>query len=333
LILTKPITIIGAGAWGTALAIHIAGQGRVVRLWGHDPHHMERLKQQRLHPALPNQTFPASLEVMVDWAAALSGVQDFVLAVPSHAFRAILEQLSVAAVPGLRLLWVTKGLDPNTHQLLHTSVQEFLGEVPMAVLSGPSFAIEVARGLPTAVAVAGNDIEWIAAIQAYFHTGRFRLYTSLDMIGVQLGGVVKNVLAIAVGMSDGMQLGANARSALITRGLAEMTRLGAALQAQAGTLMGLSGLGDLVLTCTDNQSRNRRLGICLGEGQSLEAAKAAVGHVIEGAQNVGPVMRLAAQHGISMPICEQVYAVFHQKQAPQRCLDNLISRPPTTEGL
>tara|TARA_R110000868_G_scaffold380784_1_gene646979 strand:+ start:158482 stop:159495 length:1014 start_codon:yes stop_codon:yes gene_type:complete len=327
--LSKPIAVVGAGAWGTALALQLARLNGDVRLWGHNPTHMQAMQQTRCNQSyLPDIIFPGTLIAYADLAEALNGVNDILLVVPSHAIVQVLQQLKPFINAQTSLVLATKGLDRS--RLLHDVVRDELGDIKLGVLSGPSFAKEVALNLPTAVVLASEDetlcLEW----QQAFHGGNFRAYTSTDVTGVEIGGAVKNILAIATGMCDGLQLGANARCALITRGLAEMTRLGLTLGASQETFMGLAGMGDLVLTCTDNQSRNRRFGLALGAGKDLVEAKAG-SNVIEGARAAVEIHHLAKQHKLDMPIVEQVYQVLQQQVTPKQAVENLLSRDPKAE--
>jgi glycerol-3-phosphate dehydrogenase (NAD(P)+) len=316
--------VLGAGSWGTALAVQLARRGHRVLLWGRSPGHMAQLAAERVNARyLPGVALPPAIEP----TASLEEVRaaaDLLLAVPSHAFAATI----VALGPGpRRLAWATKGLEEGTGRLLHEVAAEYLGgEAHLAALSGPTFAREVAAGLPTAVTVAANDAGHAERIAALLHGGPFRVYTSSDLTGVGLGGAVKNVIAIAAGMADGLGLGANSRAALITRGLAEIMRLGRKLGARTDTLMGLAGLGDLVLTATDDQSRNRRFGLALAHGQSPAAAAAQIGQVVEGAPAAAAVRALAARHGVEMPICEQVCRVLRDAVAPRDAVAALMER-------
>jgi glycerol-3-phosphate dehydrogenase (NAD(P)+) len=328
----SPIAVLGAGSWGTALAVLIARNGRPVRLWGHDPKHLARLAAERANAAyLPGIAFPAGLEPEPDLARLAPAAGGFLIAVPSHAFRAVLTALQPHLPGGALLAWATKGLEPASGKLLHEVVAETLGAVPGAVISGPSFAREVAQGLPTALIAAAADPAVAESAAAWLRDGRVRVYTGRDVVGVELGGAVKNVLAIAAGISDGLGFGANARAALITRGLAELRRLGEAVGGRPETLMGLAGLGDLVLTCTDDLSRNRRLGLALGRGQALAAASAAIGQVTEGAATARVLRALAQRHGVDMPICEQVYRVLYEGLAPPAAVEALLKRDPRPE--
>ena len=322
------ITVLGVGSWGTALALLLARNGHVVRLWGHDPQEVEPLRRERENRRyLPGLPFPAALTVGVDLPAAVAGIDWALVATPSHAYRMTLERLRPMLPANAGLAWATKGLEPGSGRFLHEVAAEILGASwPVAAISGPSFAGEVARGLPTAVTVAACDVDYARRAALLLHGSNMRAYTSTDIVGVELGGAVKNVLAIATGIADGLGFGANTRAALITRGLAEMTRLGLAVGGQRETFMGLAGVGDLVLTCTDDQSRNRRFGLAMGRGETAEAACAAIGQVVEEAATVREALRLARTHGVEMPITEQVDQVLHQGQDPRRAVEILLAR-------
>ena len=324
------LAVLGAGSWGTALAIHLARQGVEVRLWGHEPEHLSALALTRENGRyLPGVSFPPTLQPVVELQEALDGVSDVLVAVPSFAFELTLEALASHWKPG-RLLWATKGLTSKGAWLQDT-VEAMWPKAPLAILSGPSFAKEVAAGCPTAVTLAANNQEWAKDCQKLFSSETFRLYTTQDMRGVQLGGVAKNVLAIAVGISDALQYGANARSALITRGLAEMMRLGKVLGAEPETLMGLSGLGDLILTATDNQSRNRRFGLLLGQGFPQEEVCAQIGQVVEGIDNAAQLFALAQKHQVDVPIIAEVHALLSGHKTPKQAAETLLLRPKKAE--
>jgi glycerol-3-phosphate dehydrogenase (NAD(P)+) len=329
----KPIAILGAGSWGTALALYLARLGQTVWLWTHEPSRVVTMNaDQANNRYLPGHPFPANLHVTHDLVEAVDDNHDILIAVPSAGFRDILFALKPLMTPSKRIVWATKGLDLETGQLLHDMLHETLGRSTIsAVLSGPSFAREVAAGLPTAVVVAGENTDFADDIIQRFNSPLFRVYRSKDMTGVEIGGVVKNVLAIAVGISDGMQLGANARSALITRGLAEMIRLGTAAGGQYETFTGLAGLGDLVLTCTDNLSRNRRFGLALGAGKSIPEAEREIGQVIEGKRNAELVAALAKKLGVEMPISETVWEILQEKLTVKTAMQQLLSRSPKQE--
>ena len=328
------MTVIGAGSYGTALALTLARNQHPVVLWGHDPLHMARLAAERENAAfLPGIPFPPDLHIEADLAKAVTASRDILVVVPSHVFGEVLQQLRPYLRPDSRLVWATKGLEAETGRLLQDVAREVLGDaIPLAVLSGPTFAKEMAVGMPTAISVSASDPQFSADLQQLFHCGnRFRVYNSPDFIGVQLGGAVKNVIAIGAGMSDGMGFGANARTALSTRGLAEMTRLGVALGAEAATFMGMAGLGDLVLTCTDNQSRNRRFGMMLGQGHDVAQAQASIGQVVEGYRNTKEVYVLAQRLGVEMPITEQIYQVLYCGKDAREAAVALLARASKSE--
>jgi glycerol-3-phosphate dehydrogenase (NAD(P)+) len=323
-----PIAVLGAGSWGTALAIQFARAGRPTLLWARDPAHVARLATARGNDRyLPGVPFPAGLAVEPDLARAVGAALDLLIAVPSHAFRETLSRLRPLLREGQRVAWATKGFELSTGKLPHEVAREVLGaEVPIAVLSGPTFAQEVGRGLPTAMTVASPDGGFADGLAASLSGQNFRAYTSPDIIGVEVGGAVKNVLAIATGIADGMGFGANTRIALITRGLAEMTRLGLALGARHETFMGLAALGDLVLTCTDDQSRNRRFGLAIAAGKSPAEAQSAIGQVVEGVLAARAVRAVAARVGVEMPITAEVYAVLHEGRDVRAAVKALMGR-------
>lgn len=331
-IVQQPICVLGAGSWGTALAILLARNGNAVRLWGRNPEKMAEIARQHCNTFfLPDIPLPLNLTPTADLTTAMAQVKDVIIATPSHAFSETLTLLKPYAA-GLRICSATKGLEPLTSKLLSRLIQERLGDkVPFAILSGPSFAHEVAKDLPTATTLAAADPAFANDMIARLHNPNYRVYTTTDIIGVQLGGAIKNVLAIAAGISDGLGFGANARSALITRGLAELVRLGVAMGGQMATFMGLAGVGDLVLTCTDNQSRNRRFGLAIGQGKTVEAAEQAIGQVVEGLRNAKEVYQLAVQQQIEMPITEQIYRVLYHQLPAREAVTALLSREPKAE--
>lgn len=326
---SSPIAVLGAGAWGTAIAVLLARNGQAVRLWDHDANRLSLMQVQR---SFMDVALPDNLVIETNFENAVRDVHDICLVVPSHAFRAVLTRLKSIAPADVRLVWGTKGLDPAHSAFLHEVVGEvFSSDTPFAVLSGPSFAKEVMLNLPTAVSLAGNNQDFLESLMHRFHNGHFRVYLNPDYVGVQLCGVVKNVMAIAVGISDGMGFGSNTRCALITRGLAEMSRLCAVLGGVRETMMSLAGVGDLVLTCTDNQSRNRRFGLSIGQGNSVEKTLKEIGESVEGYYNAKQLYQLAQQHQVSMPIAEQVYAILYENRAPKSVLSELLDRESTTE--
>lgn len=332
--IATPIAIIGAGSWGTALAIQFARVGRPTRLWGRDRAQLSEMQQARRNSRyLPDAVFPDALLIEPDLHTAISGCSEVLVAAPSHSFRQLLIQLAPSMQPGMRLAWATKGFELSTGKLPHQVAAEVLGaEYPVAVLSGPTFAREVGAGLPTAMTVAASTADYALALARSISGHNFRAYTSTDMVGVEVGGAVKNVLAIGAAISDGLGFGANTRIALITRGLVEMTRLGVALGAQRETFMGLAGLGDLVLTCTDNQSRNRRFGLAFAAGKSASAAQAEIGQVVEGYAAARAVVEVARQHQVDMPISQQVFRMLHEGLSPQTAVKELMSREIKAEA-
>jgi glycerol-3-phosphate dehydrogenase (NAD(P)+) len=327
------ICVLGAGSWGTALAIRLAANDNRTCLWGHEPEFMRILAAERQNRAfLPDIPLPAELNIQQDLAGAVQSAREILIVVPSHAFREVLNRVAPLLESGMRIAWATKGLEQGSGKFMSDVLEEVLGaRFPSAVVSGPTFALEVARGLPTALTVASGNPEFANDMAARLHGHSMRVYTSDDMLGVQLGGTVKNVLAIASGITDGMELGANSRAALITRGLAEIIRLGDAMGARRETLMGLSGVGDLILTCTDNLSRNRRLGLALGRGESVDTALREIGQVVEGFNTAREVVQLARHHRVEMPISEQVFRVLHEGLSPQAAVQNLLARDIRSE--
>ena len=287
------VAVLGAGSWGTALAALIARHGHPVVLWGRDAAVADAINAGQGNPRyLAGIALPPALSATTDLAAALDGADLVLVVVPSHAFAETLRALAPHRPAAAGVAWATKGFEPGSGRFLHEVAGEVLGEgVPLAVVTGPSFAREVAQGLPTALTVHSDTPEFARSVAAVLHGAAFRAYTGDDMVGAELGGAMKNVLAVATGVADGMQLGLNARAGLITRGLNEMLRLNHAIGGRAETLMGLAGLGDLVLTCTGDLSRNRRLGLALGRGQSIEDAVREIGQVVESVQTADEVMR------------------------------------------
>jgi glycerol-3-phosphate dehydrogenase (NAD(P)+) len=330
----RPIVVLGAGSWGTALAIQFARGGGPTVLWGRVEDEPERLARERENVRyLPGAAFPPSLAIEPDLEAALGQGDDVVLVVPSGVLRAVLSQIKPRLGPKARIAWASKGFELSTGKLPHQVAQEVLGPgVPVAVLSGPTFAREVGQGLPTAIAVASPDEAFARSLAERISFGGFRAYTQSDIVGVEIGGAVKNVLAIATGCSDGLGFGSNSRVFLITRGLAELMRLGVALGAKRETLMGLAGLGDLVLTCTDDQSRNRRFGRALAAGKPVDAAIAEIGQVVEGYHAAKAVHEVAERHGVDMPICRYVYDVLHRKVPLGDVIESMLAREVTPEN-
>jgi glycerol-3-phosphate dehydrogenase (NAD(P)+) len=327
------MAVVGAGSWGTALALQFARCGRPIRLWGRDREQLAKMREERTNSRyLPGAAFPDNLEAVVELDECLDGVQDILVAVPSHGFRETLEAIEPLLGNGARVSWATKGFELHTGKLPHVVAAEVLGaERPVAVLSGPTFAREVGDGLPTALTIAANDADFAQDLAVTLSGDNFRAYTSNDMVGVEVGGAVKNVLAIGAGMSDGLGFGANTRVALITRGLVEMTRLGVALGAKRETFMGLAGMGDLMLTCTDNLSRNRRMGLALAAGKSVEEAQEEIQQVVEGVLAAEAVHEVAEKLGIEMPICHQVYRILYEGASPREAVGALMRRALKSE--
>jgi glycerol-3-phosphate dehydrogenase (NAD(P)+) len=308
------IGVIGAGSWGTALAIQLARAGQKPTLWGREPEVIAALTNERCNSVfLPDIPLPDSVQINADLDEVVRTHRDLLICVPSHVLRPVLETIKPNLHPNVRIAWATKGFEVSSGKLAHQIVHETLGmEIPLAVVSGPTFATEVGLGMPTAMTVAANNSAYADELARRFADQKFRTYTSTDIIGVEVGGAVKNVIAIATGMADGLGFGANARVALITRGLAELTRLGVALGGSTETFMGLSGMGDLVLTCTDNQSRNRRMGLALAEGKTSEQAAEEIGQVVEGVKAAAAVHKISQDLNIEMPICEQIYKLLYE---------------------
>ena len=327
------VAVLGAGSWGTALAALIARHGHPVVLWGRDPVAVAAINATHEHPRyLPGVALPDTMVATTDLAAALREAALVLVVVPSHAFTETLHALAPHRRAEAGVAWATKGFEPGSGRFLHEVAAEVLGPgVPLAVVTGPSFAREVAAGLPTALTVHSDDDAFAQAVAEVLHGPAFRAYTGDDMRGAELGGAMKNVLAVATGVADGMGLGLNARAGLITRGLNEMLRLNLAIGGRPETLMGLAGLGDLVLTCTGDLSRNRRLGLALGRGQTLDEAVREIGQVVESVQTADEVMRLAERHGVELPIASNVRDVLHGDITPGEGLRRLLAREQKAE--
>jgi glycerol-3-phosphate dehydrogenase (NAD(P)+) len=329
---TAPVAVLGAGSWGTALAIQFARTGRPTRLWGRDQNALAKMAVDRRNQRYLEAPFPASLHIEADLAAALGAVGDILIAVPSHALRDMLHRIVPHLSADTGVAWATKGFELQTGLLPHQVARQVLGaNRPVAVLSGPTFAREVGLGLPTAMTVASPDAGFARALAHSVSSAHFRAYTSTDIIGVEMGGAIKNVLAVGAGLSDGLGFGANTRVALITRGLVELMRLGVAAGAQRETFMGLAGLGDLVLTCTDDQSRNRRFGLLLAAGRAPQEALAEIGQVVEGYAAAKAAHAVAARHNVEMPLCEGVYRVLYENVPANEAVRELMSRPIKSE--
>jgi glycerol-3-phosphate dehydrogenase (NAD(P)+) len=327
------ITVLGAGAWGTALAAALAPR-HAVHLWARDGAALSSIAETRRNERyLPGVELPASLHCTSDLAAAVAHARHglLLIATPTAALRDLVRQLhGIAALPPI--VWLCKGLERGSAAMAHEIVRDELGGHPAGPLSGPSFAQEVAKGLPTALTVAGHD-SFCRLVTEAVHGPSLRIYSTDDIVGVEVGGAVKNVMAIATGICDALALGHNARAALITRGLAEITRFGTALGAQAQTFMGLTGVGDLILTCTGELSRNRQVGLMLGQGLPLHEALDRLGHVAEGVWSAAAVRERATSLGVRMPITEAVCAVLEERASPRQALDGLLARDPKREAL
>jgi glycerol-3-phosphate dehydrogenase (NAD(P)+) len=330
----KKIAILGAGSWGTALAILAARNGCQTLLWGHNPVHMATLAKERQNRHyLANHSFPENLTITANLSEVATFSDMILVCVPSHAFKKTLLSLRPYVSHDIKIAWASKGFNPDDGRLLDDIVTElFSAQTPAAILSGPTFAREVAANLPTAITIASNNADFSKQLSAILHGGLFRIYTSSDVIGVEVGGAVKNVLAIAAGIADGLGFGANTRAALITRGLNEIIRLGIELGGKQETFMGLAGLGDLILTCTDNQSRNRRFGLALGLGKDRATAIQEIGQEIEGISAAKETFLLAKKYGIDMPITEQTYKVLYEDLAPLTAVQNLLAREQKAES-
>ncbi|MDO8049359.1 NAD(P)-dependent glycerol-3-phosphate dehydrogenase [Janthinobacterium sp. SUN211] len=332
--LPRKITILGAGAWGTAVAMALAGRHDVL-LWGRNGDAMAAMAASGENSYLPGFPLPPQLRISADFDSAVAHAGDehgiLIAACPVAGLRPMLQQLKDKAIGNL--VWLCKGFEGGTGLLPHQIVQEVLGDnIPGGALSGPSFAQEVARGLPCALTIASHSAALRGAVVSALHGGTIRVYASDDLVGVEVGGAVKNVLAIATGVADGLGLGLNARAALITRGLAEITRLGTALGGQTETFMGLTGMGDLILTCTGDLSRNRRVGLGLAQGKALDTIVAELGHVAEGVPCAKAVRELARRMGVEMPITNAVAGVLFDGDLPHVMVQQLLSRDPRAEA-
>ena len=324
------IAVLGAGAWGTALGVHFAARHDVT-LWTRSEAHAQAMAAARENARyLPGISLPAALRLTHRLDGAIQGADLLLVAVPSGALRSLLGQLA-----GLKmacpLIWVCKGFEEGSGKLPHEIAAEVLPNIPSGVLSGPSFAIEVAKGLPSAMTLASHDALITGDIAHRLHGGTLRIYTSSDVVGIELGGAIKNVIAIAAGISDGLGFGHNARAALITRSLAEITRLGLALGGHMETFMGLSGMGDLILTCTGDLSRNRQVGLRLARGEKLPDIIRSLGHVAEGVTTAPEVLRLAERHGVDMPITRAVNRVLYENVSPRQAVEELLHRNQKAE--
>ena len=332
--MARDIAVLGAGSWGTALAVHLARVGHAVRVWSIEAPIIAEMIERRANAVyLPDILLPAEVRPTTDLPEAISGVDVVVLAIPSHAMRAVARAMTPALRPDAIVVSVAKGLEQDT--LLRMSevlAQETGGAHPVAVLSGPSFAIEVAREMPTAVSVASADLAAAERVQAEFRGRLFRLYTTTDVVGVEIGGALKNVIAIAAGVAEGLGLGHNAQAALITRGLAEISRLASAEGGRRDTLAGLTGLGDLILTCTGPYSRNRHVGMELARGRSLAEILAGMKMVAEGVKTADAALALGARRGVELPITAQMGDLVAGRKTARAALEDLMLRPQRIEA-
>ena len=325
------IAVLGAGAWGSALAISLSASGHDVALWARSPADCDHITRSRSSRALPEAQIPDAVRVEPDLARALADADLVIVATATAGLRATVSAVGVIS-SSPKLLWACKGFEHGTRNLPHEIVAEVLPKASMTgALSGPSFALEVARGQPTAIVLASREADFAADMASQLNSSRLRIYSSGDLVGVELGGAVKNVIAIAAGICDGLSLGRNARAALITRGLAEIVRLGVALGGQPETFMGLTGLGDLVLTCTGDLSRNRDVGLRLAKGQALDEILRELGHVAEGVRSAAAVRDLSGERAIDMPITEAVCGVLFGDRAPAEAVRQLLARDPKPE--
>jgi len=330
----QKIAVVGAGSWGTALACLLVDNGHEVTLWGRNEQHVSSMQTDRSNQRyLPEFTLPTALKITSDLKALCKGHDVFLMVIPSRAFHNVLMEMVSYGVNESSLLFTgTKGFDSNSLALLSDVIIDTVGDkVNVGTITGPSFAKEVMGRLPTALTVASNNIDTSNHISALFRNAYTKVYTNNDFIGVQVGGAVKNVLAIACGISDGLGFGSNSKAALITRGLAEITRLGLAMGADKETFQGLSGMGDLVLTCTDNKSRNRQFGLAIGAGKTLKEASSAIGQEVEGMVTSVEVSKLAKKFKVDMPICQQVYRILHESVSPKLAVTELLNRKNTSE--
>ena len=326
------IAVFGAGSWGTALAMQLARNGLPVNLWGHRSDHIEQLIRERKNTAyLPGIALDKNISPTSSIKDCMRNAQIVLIAIPSKAFREFLQSLKPHISPEVPVFWASKGFEIETGKFLHELVCEELPGHHYGVVSGPTFASEVARGLPAAVTCAGDDDAATSSFASLLHGNRFRCYTSEDVIGVELGGALKNILAIAVGAADGLGFGANTRAALMTRGLSEVMRLGKSLGARQETLMGLAGLGDLILTCTDDQSRNRRFGLAIGQGMTVEQAEIEVGQTVEGLRAAKAIYNMSRELDLDLPIMAQVYYVLYEGKEPLEAVKSLEDRPQKAE--
>ena len=328
------IAVLGGGSWGTALAMQIARANIPVCMWDIDAEHVQQMQQVGSNEKyLPGLAFPPSLTVSDSLQNTIQQSHTLLLVVPSHAMRSFLLSAKPFIQKDHRIVWATKGLEEGTGKLMHQILAEVLPECSYtAVISGPTFAREVAQGLPTAMTAAASSLSMADEVVAFLHHENFRVYTCEDIIGVELGGALKNVLAIAAGVADGLGFGANTRAALITRGLNEMMSVGHAMGARQETFMGLAGMGDLILTCTDNQSRNRQMGLKLAQGLTVEQAREEIGQAVEGVKTAKEAWKLVQEYKLDCPIIEQAYKVLYEKKPAKEAMLSLLARKAKVES-
>lgn len=328
------VAVYGAGSWGTALALQLARAGSKVLLWDIDSELLENMQQDRENKRyIPGVALHENISIETNLEKACLAADLNLLVIPSHVYRQFLTTLSPFLNENSKVAWASKGLEPDSGLLLHQVIDEVIPQVTQkAVISGPTFAVEVAEGLPTAVTVAAKDEAFALEVAKVLHSDKFRAYTSHDIIGVELGGALKNVLAIATGLSDGLGFGANSRAALVTRGLAEIMRLGLKIGGEKETFMGLAGLGDLVLTCTDDKSRNRRMGLNLAAGLTADESKEKIGQAVEGVRTAREAHLMAVKFEIDCPIIEQVYKILYHGMKPMEVVQDLLSRDLRSES-
>ncbi len=333
----KRVAVYGAGSWGTALAAQLARNGFSTTLWGRNRGELDQIAARNENPRyLPGIELPKTLQIQSNLEALAESADMHLIVVPSHAFAEIVDAISKVRARASGVAWATKGFEPGSGRFLHEVAHQAFNhegsdDAPLALVTGPSFAKEVALGKPCALTVHSDDESFAAEVAQCLHGNGMRAYTGDDIRGAELGGAMKNVLAVATGICDGMQLGLNARAGLITRGLNEMLRLNVCLGGKSETIMGLAGLGDLVLTCTGDLSRNRRLGLALGQGKEMQAAIREIGQVVESIQTADEVIRLGQRHSIELPISEHVHAVLHEKFSPMEGLRRLLAREQKPE--
>jgi glycerol-3-phosphate dehydrogenase (NAD(P)+) len=330
----KKISIIGDGGWGTTLGVLLAKKGFGVTIWGVFPDYIELLRQRRENiKFLPGVKIPQSIHLTSDMADALKDSQLVVLATPSQHTRAVLDMLKLNDLSGKAFVSVSKGIENGTLKLMSELIIEVLGDVPLAMLSGPTIALEVANGVPTTIVASSKDAELAKAVQDIFMTERFRVYTSNDIIGVEIGGSIKNIVAIAAGISDALGFGTNAKAALLTRGLVEIVRLGAAMGGKKETLYGLSGLGDLATTCMSSYSRNRWLGEEIGKGKKLKEILKETEMIVEGVATTKSANELSKKYKVEMPITAEIYKVLYENKDPKKAVQDLMTRSPKEESI